>query len=101
MREEVNVIEGLKMVASGIAALAEGVKGVGKLRESGPYGIIHKSERIDYDGMHGSLIWDYIIWNELIFEDDETHKKYTLATNMDDKKMEEIFNDFVKRCKRE
>ena len=89
----------LSILMEGIELLEKGCEAVVRIRKTGPYGFIHKSERITYDGMHGTLVWDYILWNELTFEDDETHEKYTLATKFNDEEMEKIFNEIVKKCK--
>ena len=61
------------------------------------YGIIHKHAFIHYQGMDGRLVWDYILLNELTFEDSATGKQYSLGLSASDKKTEEIFNELVKR----
>ena len=61
------------------------------------YGIIHKQAFINYHGRNGRLVWDYIILNELTFEDEETGEQYSLGLSASDKKTEEIFNELVKR----
>lgn len=62
-----------------------------------PYGIVYKTAEIEYLGMKGRLVWDYILYNELTFEDIKTGKKYSLATSWSDKKTEKIFNEFVEK----
>ena len=62
-----------------------------------PYGIIHKSALITYCGKKGRLVWDYILWNELTFEDLETGDKYSLANRFSDAEAEAFFNDYVSR----
>jgi hypothetical protein len=41
------------------------------------------------------LVWDYIIWNELTFEDIGTGEKYSLANRLSDEEMERKFNELV------
>lgn len=61
------------------------------------YGIVHKQAFINYRGKKGRLVWDYILVNELTFEDSETGEKYSLGMSASDKKTEEIFNEIVER----
>lgn len=42
-------------------------------------------------GKKGWLVWDYIIWNELTFEDFETGKKLRLMTSLDDEAIQKQF----------
>ena len=63
----------------------------------GMYGIIHKQAFINYRGKPGRLVWDYILLNELTFEDSETGEKYSLGMSASDEKIEGIFNDLVER----
>jgi hypothetical protein len=64
----------------------------------GKYGIIHKQAFIRYRGKEGRLVWDYILLNELTFEDAETGEQFSLGVSTSDKKTGEIFNDLVSRC---
>ena len=59
------------------------------------YGIIHKQAFIKYLGKEGRLVWDYILVNELTFEDSKTGKQHSLGVCISDKKTEEIFNQLV------
>lgn len=61
------------------------------------YGIIQKHAFIRYKGKEGRLVWDYIIFNELTFEDSETGEQHSLGLSISDKKTEEIFNELVSR----
>lgn len=72
---------------------------VGHIIEStkNSYGIIHKQAFINYHGRNGRLVWDYILLNELTFEDAETGNQYSLGLSASDKKTEEIFNEIVRR----
>ncbi|UUV17565.1 hypothetical protein NRK67_01665 [Fusobacteria bacterium ZRK30] len=55
------------------------------------YGAIHKTRPIIYGGIKGVLIWDYIVWNELTFLD-ENKKITSLKTSFSDEEMEKEFN---------
>ena len=61
------------------------------------YGIIHKQAFIRFHGREGRLVWDYILLNELTFEDGETGEKYSLGLSPSDKKTEAIFDELVDR----
>ena len=85
-----------------IKALDSVVKVAGAVNEvqkktKDKYGIIHKQEFIKYRGKEGRLVWDYILFNELTFEDSETGEQFSLGLSPSDKKTEEIFNEMVKR----
>lgn len=60
------------------------------------YGIIHKQAFIKYHGKEGRLVWDYLLVNELTFEDSETGEQFSLGKSLSDKKTEEMFNELVK-----
>ena len=61
------------------------------------YGFIHKQAFINYFGRKGRLVWDYILINELTFEDAETGEQRSLGTSVSDKKIEAIFNELVEK----
>ncbi|MBR5515293.1 MAG: hypothetical protein IKU52_03730 [Clostridia bacterium] len=61
------------------------------------YGIVHKSAVIKYNGIEGWLIWDYLLVNELTFEEKESGKKHSLKVTVSDKKMEACFNELVEK----
>lgn len=84
-------IESVLKIISNVSCAVEEV-----IREK-PYGIVHKSARIHYGKQSGRLVWDYIIWNELTFEDDDTHRKISLMNNLSDKKTEEMFDELVSK----
>ena len=65
------------------------------IAETKPYGIIHKTHPITFEGRPGNLVWDYILYNELTFEDRETKEKMRLAIKLNDKDMEDLFNRIV------
>lgn len=72
---------------------------IGKIAASqkGKYGIIHKQAFINYRGRKGRLVWDYILINELTFEDSETGEQYSLGKSLSDKKTEEMFDQLVEQ----
>lgn len=41
------------------------------------------------------LVWDYFIFNEITFEDDETYKKISVGMWWDDEEMGEMFDEIV------
>ena len=85
----ISLLDSLANVASGIVDFAGEMKG--------KYGFIHKQAIIKYRGKEGRLVWDYILFNELTFEDSETGKQYSLGMSASDKKTEAIFNELVSR----
>lgn len=42
-----------------------------------------------------ALVWDYIIWNELTFENANTHEKMSLFNSISDSETENKFNELV------
>lgn len=75
--------------------LKEVISEVVKLRK-GPYGIIHKGEPVMINGVSGFLIWDYIIWNEITFEDRDGNQ-YSLFNSISDNATEKRWNELVER----
>ena len=63
----------------------------------GEYGFIERQAFIKYRGKEGRLVWDYILLNELTFEDSETGEQYSLGKSASDKKTEKIFNELVEK----
>ena len=63
------------------------------------YGVVHKRTRAEIDGKTGDLVWDYIVWNEITFkEDDECGGKiYSLGNRFSDKQTEELWDELVKK----
>lgn len=62
-----------------------------------PYGIIHDSHAVSMFGKDGWLKWDFIIWNELTFEEIDTGNKHSLFTSISDKDTKERFDLLVKQ----
>ena len=60
------------------------------------YGIIEKQASIKYKGKEGRLVWDYILVNELTFEENDTGIMLSLGFSPSDEKIEEAFNFLVK-----
>ena len=69
---------------------------VAELRNK-PYGIIKCREKIKYGNKIGDLVWDYLIFNEITFEDDDTHQKVSFGVKWNDKETEMRFNELVKK----
>lgn len=55
------------------------------------YGAVHKGVPAIMNGRTGFLIWDYIIFNELTFIDDESGNITSLFTTFSDVEMDERF----------
>lgn len=79
-----------------MALLEKGMDLTGKVKKflDKNYGFIHKRIEAKVDGKKGYLIWDYIIWNEISFLDDEG-KSMTLFSSISDKETEEVWNELV------
>ncbi len=80
-----------------LGVLGEITAGItGEILDKKPYGIVHKRHPITYNGQNGYLVWDYIIWNELTFENANTHEKMSLFNSISDSETEEKFNEYVR-----
>ena len=86
------IVDAVKKVVPDL--LFNGIKTV--IREK-PYGIIKKRARICYDGIKGDLVWDALLFNEITFEDEETHTKRSFGLKWDDEKTEKEFDEIVKK----
>ena len=62
-----------------------------------PYGIIHDSHPVSMLGKDGWLKWDFIIWNELTFEEIDTGNKHSLFQSISDKDTKERFDLLVEQ----
>lgn len=89
-----SILKALEAAATAIHTVSDTVQTVS---EEKPYGFIHKQAFITYMGCKGRLVWDYIVWNELTFENHETGKKYSLGNSFSDKETEQFFNELVQR----
>ena len=87
------------MDITAVLKILDAICSAGELVEKaeGKYGIIEKQAFIKYRGREGRLVWDYLLMNELTFEDSETGKQYSFGLSASDKKTEAIFNELVKR----
>lgn len=55
------------------------------------FGIIHKTCDVVMDGNKGSLVWDYIVYNEISFVNDKTRETKSLFQSISDNKTEKEF----------
>ena len=85
----IKVLESIAKIAGAVDAVNESTKD--------KYGIIRKRAPIKYLGKEGYLVWDHLLLNELTFEDSETGKQYSLGLSPFAEKIEEIFDEMVKR----
>ena len=60
------------------------------------HGIIHKQTMAEFNGVKGFLIWDYIIWNEITFDDMEGNS-YSLFSSISDNGTEKVWEELSKR----
>ena len=70
---------------------------VNEVIENKPYGIVHDSAFVEINGVKGRIVWDYIIFNELTFEESETEKKLSLFTSANDEETRTKFEEYVKK----
>ena len=85
--EDDKLIEVLKIA---FPFVAESIK---YLATAKPYGIIKESAFVNIDGRKGRLVWDYIVYNELTFECEETGEKYSLFTSVKDDEIKKRFEE--------
>ena len=71
---------------------------LGKMKEimDKSYGFIHKRSPAVIDGKSGFLVWDYIVWNEITFEDDKG-KMYSFFTSVSDNETEQVWNELMEK----
>lgn len=62
-----------------------------------PYGIVHESHEVSIGGKDGLLVWDYIIWNELTFEEFDTGRKRSLFNSISDTETKTRFELLVEK----
>lgn len=75
-----------------IASAANGLKNLNR-----EYAFIHKQGFIKYKGRKGRLVWDYLVFNELTFEDEETGEQISLGLSASDSTTEAIFNELIEK----
>ena len=62
------------------------------------HGFIHKSEKVVIDGVHGWLVWDYILYNEITFDEDgDDGRCISLFHSFSDQETEQVFDGYVKK----
>lgn len=60
------------------------------------HGIIHKRAPAEINGKKGFLVWDYIIWNEITF-DDENGNIISFFNSIHDDKTEVMWDQLVSK----
>jgi hypothetical protein len=60
------------------------------------FGIVHKREAVEINGIKGFLVWDYIIYNEITFEDMDGNM-FSFFSSFSDKKTEEEWNRLIQK----
>ena len=87
--------EAIMAFVEGVPVLIESAK---KLRLDKAHGFIHKSAEAEINGKHGWLIWDYILYNEITFDEDgDDGKCISLHHSFSDKETEQVFDALVKK----
>lgn len=59
--------------------------------------IIKKACDVEIDGEKGTLVWDYLVFNEITFVSSETKKAQSLFCGWSDEKAETTFNDLCEK----
>lgn len=54
-------------------------------------------EELKVGNVEGRLVWDYLVWNELTFEEKETGKKTSIYNGISDKETKRRFDAFMER----
>ncbi len=65
------------------------------LDPSRAFGFIHKQAPVEINGVKGLLIWDYILWNEITFQDMEQKNIISLFTGFNDVDTEDRWNELI------
>lgn len=82
----------LALATDKILGIVEGI-----IKEA-PYGFIYDTcEKVIVGDVEGRLVWDYVVWNELTFEEKNTGKKRSLYSSISDKETRKRFDAFVER----
>ena len=85
----------LKVVQMAISEILPDVMVVLRdLGEKPPHGIIHDRAEAKIGDMRGFLVWDYIVWNEITF-DDEYGNIISFFNSISDKETKNVWNQLV------
>jgi hypothetical protein len=79
-----------------IIELITEVNPVAKVIAKRKYGIVHKRDTVEINGVKGFLVWDYIVFNEITFED-MNGDLYSFFTSMSDEKTEAEWNRLIEK----
>lgn len=60
------------------------------------HGVVHKRTTAEINGVRGFLVWDFIIFNEITF-DDMDGNYFSFFTSASDKETEEKWNELVEK----
>lgn len=60
------------------------------------HGIVYKRTAAEINGVKGSLVWDYIIWNEITFDDMEGNI-ISLFSSASDRDTEKVWEELLKK----
>ena len=95
--EKMTIPQVLKAIELIVRFLQTGEKATEIAFKQAPYGVIHRREPVTYNGLHGWLVWDWILWNDITFEEISSGKKFVIASKFSDKETEELFNSLVEK----
>ena len=88
--EKIAIEKIIEMIKNNIPTIPEVIR-------SKPYGVVHDSVFVNIDGQKGRIVWDYIIWNELTFEKENTGEKISLFSSMSDDETQKKFDEYKKQ----
>ena len=60
------------------------------------HGIIHKRTTAEINGVKGFLVWDYIIWNEITFDDMEGNI-ISLFSSISDRDTQKVWEELSEK----
>lgn len=60
------------------------------------YGLVHKRAEAEIQGKKGFLIWDFLAFNEITFED-ENGKIISFFVSLSDEDTEQVWNELVEK----
>ena len=82
-------------IVAAVPKLLEAANGAAKTIER-TYGIVHRNTTAEINGKKGFLIWDYIVWNEITFKDEDGNIT-SFFTSISDKETEKVWDELVKK----